>query len=188
MIPVQLQWKPYGAALRTTRPAPGQIVGHDHAAWWVDEVAPIGPVDWTEDEASLVSRVGGRAEPVSLMLVQLAPRRGEQLLLRFQPTADALHVYVDEHVPVCLECGDPAPCRDRTAKRLAEWEMRNAEPYTVPGMCPACREPVTGRQRRLEFDNVVVPGGPPVTFHARGQCRAQAASYEQHAAATAEQG
>jgi hypothetical protein len=83
------------------------------------------------------------------------------------------------HYPVCATCHEPMPCRDQMAERVSAASAADLERYTIAGVCPACEEPVSSRQKRMTWpDNAAIPGGPPVTFHLRGQCFGSAMSYE----------
>jgi len=89
-------------------------------------------------------------------------------------------VYPNEHYPVCNECGEPLPCRAEMARRETEAAAKRAASYAIEGVCPACDEPVSGRQKAVTFAlNLRIPLGPPVTYHAgRRECRYHASKYE----------
>ena len=72
------------------------------------------------------------------------------------------YVYPDlEHYPVCACRSEPMPCRAEEARRTAEAAVQAMDRFEVANVCPACREPVTGRQKALTFsENLEVPGGP----------------------------
>lgn len=90
------------------------------------------------------------------------------------------YIYPNEHYPICATCHEPTPCRDQMAEKHAARGAEEFSRYTMAGVCPACQEPVTKRQKSMTWeDNAVVPGGPPVTFHMRYTCRGYARSYEQ---------
>jgi hypothetical protein len=67
------------------------------------------------------------------------------------------------------------------ARRVAAESSKRMSLFETPGVCPACSEPITLRQKSVTFeDNIEIPGGPPLTYHAgRSGCRASAAQYEQ---------
>jgi hypothetical protein len=67
------------------------------------------------------------------------------------------------------------------ARQVAEKSAKNMARFETPGVCPACSEPVSARQKSITFDgNVEIPGGAPVTYHVgRGGCRGEAARYEE---------
>lgn len=89
-------------------------------------------------------------------------------------------VYEDpEHYPICACCGGPTPCRWQEAKKAGEQAVRTMTRFELAGVCPACGEVVTKRQRSFTWpDNVEVIGGPPVTFHTRSHCWSSAREYE----------
>ena len=75
-------------------------------------------------------------------------------------------VYPDGHYPACAQCREPVPCRDEMTRKLTEAAEKDAARYDIPGLCPACSEPVTSRHKVMTFEeNLRVPLGPPVTFH-----------------------
>lgn len=79
---------------------------------------------------------------------------------------------LNEHYGLCVHCGELLPCRALMAERAAKTAAERMARYDTPGICPECAEPVTHRQERETFPNIVVPAGPPVTFHAgRRKCR-----------------
>lgn len=93
---------------------------------------------------------------------------------------------VAEPYPVCSCHGDPWPCKQLCTDRQVAAAARALEvrlARAVPGVCAAGGEPVTVRQRHVVFpgDNLLVPGGPPATFHLRRAkgCRWRAEEYEQ---------
>lgn len=89
-------------------------------------------------------------------------------------------VYPNEHYPICATCKEPLPCRDQMAEKLSARGAEEFERYTTAGVCPACQEPVSQRQKSMTWeDNAIVPGGPPVTFHMRSACWGYARGYEQ---------
>lgn len=91
-------------------------------------------------------------------------------------------VVLDEHYGLCVHCNELLPCRATMARRAAEKAAERMKRYETPGVCPACQEPVTLRQEHETFPNVVVPIGPPVTFHAgRRKCRSAMERYRKQA-------
>lgn len=80
-------------------------------------------------------------------------------------------VRLPEHYPVCHQCFELCPCSHTVTEKRVEEQVTRMRRYDVPGVCPACRNPVSERQSSRTFDiNLVVPGGPPVTFHLRSSC------------------
>lgn len=88
--------------------------------------------------------------------------------------------YLDEHYTVCNQCGELPPCSGTKAERALQ---KSVEAMALPdGNCPACKEPITRRQKKHVFPgpNLLNPfGAHTVQFHQRGQCAASAASYEE---------
>lgn len=87
-----------------------------------------------------------------------------------------------ERYAICSCCGDLAPCRHEVEDRAVDAALTRAARFEQPGVCPACREPVTTRQQSVTLPNVVVPLGPPVTYHMRLKCRREAIDYERRVA------
>lgn len=88
-----------------------------------------------------------------------------------------------EHYAVCHECGEIPPCRERWAAGIADAVAERAARYDVPGVCPACEEPITRRQKTIRFEeNIYVPLGHPVTFHERAKCWGIAEHYDRQVA------
>jgi len=174
-------WCGAGTLWTHTAPAPGTLIAHEHAVWRVVEITDLPREKWTERE--LETRAHGDTGP---MVVILRPvpigrrRRARDHDMHYRwPSHIGWDVYPDEHYPVCSACGEPTPCREKIGQRIGAREMERMERYEVAGVCPACQEPVTSRQRSLTFpDNVEFPGGPPVTFHRRKRCLYYAADYE----------
>ena len=186
------RWYPDRARTQYKMPAVGDLIALDHAAWRVVEIRPKPEDLWTEEEreamASYYRPDDVRAVWPCNVVVRPAHITGDDPKLRRHdrhyrvPGGHRVmwHVYPDEHYPVCATCGDPTPCRERTAKREAEQAVKAMSRYEMAGVCPACEEAVSARQKSLTFhDNLEIPGGPPVTFHLRGECRRTAANYEQ---------
>ena len=88
-----------------------------------------------------------------------------------------------DHYPVCSQCGDLQPCREQWVQRITDAAVERAARYEVAGICPACEEPVTHRQGAHRFpENLHVPLGPPVVFHARQKCLSGAIEYDRRVA------
>ena len=85
-----------------------------------------------------------------------------------------------EHYGLCVHCNELLPCRAQESDWAVTRSTRRMGRYDLPGVCPACEEPVTARQASQTFPNTVVPGGPPVTFHTgRKHCRYAAQRYSE---------
>lgn len=169
------RWHPAGTRWQFDPPEVGMLVPYEHAVWRVVSVQPkregldgdythaivLRPVGITGDDP----RDRDRDRHVGLR------RRGVQ-------------VYPDEHYPVCATCAEPLPCREQMAARVAQESAKRMGRYEMPGVCPACQEPVTARQKVHTFPgNTEVIGGPPVTFHLRNKCHSSAVRYEERAVA-----
>ena len=92
------------------------------------------------------------------------------------------HRYDDaEHHPVCAACKGPWPCHHLKAEQQADREIAQAERYAIPGVCPACSEPVSTRQLRQTWpvNLYAIDRDQPVTFHLRRPCGAEARSYDE---------
>lgn len=182
-------WWPVGAHLRYQRPAVGTLVAWDFGVWRVVAVTDVEQVDFTDRERDglAVYTSPGLRERYAPYHVVLRPvgvtgddprARDEDQHLRASGHA-SWPVYDDEHYPVCAQCGGPVPCRWTEAQRAGENALKRMSRYEMAGVCPACEEPVTKRQKSLTWpDNVELPGGPPVTFHLRAKCWGTAQDYE----------
>lgn len=188
-------WRPLGTK-DAQLPRVGDLIAWRHEVWRVLEITLAAEVDWSDDERMFMSRITPEVRD------QYAPKhvivrparitgtdvrdRDWDVSLRARPgTFRAWRVYPDEHYPVCAQCHEPMPCREEMGRREGEKAMRQVNRYSTPGVCPACNEPITSRQRLLMSfeDNIEVPGGAPVTFHLRAECRGGAIRYEQRWAA-----
>lgn len=189
------RWRPLGT--RDVKvPSVGQIIAWDHQAWRVVAVNLLPEIDWTDrqrreaetwaDNPAALDQHLPRAvivRPVHITADDPRSRDHDVHLVRHGWSG--FDVYPDEHYPVCAQCAEPLPCRDEMARRTAEQESAQADRYMMPGVCPACNEPITSRQKALiSFEeNLEIPGGPPLTFHRRRACLGAAISYEKRWAA-----
>jgi hypothetical protein len=88
-------------------------------------------------------------------------------------------IVLPEHYSVCVCCGELPPCSAVWTADVAEKLTERAARYETEGICPACEEVITHRQRSIRFEeNLHVPLGPPVTFHRRGKCWSSAIDYD----------
>lgn len=102
---------------------------------------------------------------------------------RYSATARRPWTPLPEHYAICGHCAELAPCvgheQQVNAHRIA---VRLTEELSIlPGMCPACNEPITARQGVIDFpgENVRNPLAPPTpVFHTRQRCWDAAALYE----------
>lgn len=162
------------------------MVAYDYAVWRVISIQRCPEEKWTDRHREEVQVYGPNVAP---MIAVLRPAgitshdvRARDHDKHFFCTRLGLwqwQVYPDEHYPVCASCSGPLPCREKEAERVAQAEIAQMGRYEIPGICPACREVVTSRQRSVTFpENLELPGGPPVTFHLRGECFYVAGEYE----------
>jgi hypothetical protein len=166
------RWRPLGADhfRLVTKLKPGDLVAFNHAVWRVIKVHPK-----PEDE-EYPYRVIFR--PVEINTGDVRDRDHDKAWKVQARTW--FDVYPNEHYPVCATCHEPVPCRDQMAEEVSAYEAEQFDHYTTAGICPACLEPVSQRQKSITWeDNAVVPGGPPVTFHLRNACWSSARTYEQ---------
>lgn len=168
----------------------GMLFPDKAQVWQIIEVNPVPETEWTDEDRKHVAIFSptyqARNSPRYLVVRPLnapadpvAARKLEQHLRTTSPFY-GLPVYPDEHYPICGTCGEPEPCREVQGIRQATQAMKRMERYETPGICPSCGEVVTLRQKALTFPvNLVIPGGPPVTFHiGRAACRYSAEDYE----------
>ena len=189
---------------------PGDVTVLRREAFRVIEVRDVPAADWDEhDEAAYVRAAtwvagraiqpyierGGAGEPVSreawslrqVYLVIVPAKGGKRQHRKVRPWVGwprgARMLVVPDHYPVCSQCGELYPCRhleieDEAAKqmkRLADFEA------IMPGCCWHCGQPVTRRQKAIEFagDNLLLPGAPSPVFHwRRDACGSAAKAYE----------
>lgn len=176
-------WFPLGARSVYGCPQVGDIVALNHQAWQVVEITDLPAESWRDADRL--------AKPGLQKAVRLRPTRLAGHPDPVKAAAEDVHygalhvspwdVYPDrEHYPVCACCGEPMPCRAEVGRKMAEHAVSEMGRYETAGVCPACDEVVTARQKSLTFpDNLAVLGGPPVTFHIRGRCHYAAMKYEQ---------
>ena len=143
----------------------GALVGVDFTVWRVLEVGPR--------PADLVER--GRTHAVVL-----EPLAGGRRLHLACAEYTRFHTFTSAHYPVCRSCGDLMPCREQIIERTVQAEAEQLRRYDLPGICPACEEPVSQRQLRQRWpENLVAPTGQPVTFHLRNRCVGEASAYDE---------
>jgi hypothetical protein len=184
--PLPYAWRPAGAR-QVALPDPGQMLGWRHALWRVLEVTPVPPGQWTREDQALLERcpVGARqvTAPHTIVITPVTGPAGT-VRLRRRAGATPLFVYPGEHYPVCAACREPVPCREEMARRVSAASVQRIDRYLTPGVCPACLQPVSSRQRAITFgENVEIPAGPPVTYHLRRRCAGAAMRYEKRWAA-----
>ncbi len=163
-------WHPLGIE-RVDRPSVGDVLPFEHGAWRVLDVTDRHVAG--RDGLYTVAIVRPVATPADSMDRSTDRHIG-------WPKHHRWEVFTDpDHFPVCSTCREPVPCRDQMAARVADEAARDARRYETAGVCPACLEPVTNRQRSLTLEeNLRAPAGPPVTFHLRRRCLWNAIQYE----------
>lgn len=180
-------WRPDGAyPTWDQRPTPEALVGWRHAVWRVIEVT----VEEREaDPGRLVGGVYHLPGPAPYVVVLRPAGRGDDVRdrdhdvhARFRGYT-SWYVYEDEHYPVCVVCREPSPCRARMAARHSDRAAKAAAEVggrAEMGACTACGEPVSSRQRTIEFPglNLESPSAPAPVFHLRAQCWGAAHQYE----------
>lgn len=180
-------WWPLGAVAQRGIPDVGALVAHDHAVYRVREIRPTPRVDWDAAAIEYVERHGANAGPVNV-IVRPAHITGDDPALRSKDVHLRAHgkltcwwVYPHEHYPICSACSEPMPCRETLAIEASARATKFMSRYEIAGVCPACGSPVTQRQGSRTFDeNLYVPLGPPVTFHAgRRDCWGGLVAYEE---------
>lgn len=163
---------------------PKMLVAYEWAAWRVMRVEDHPEESWSDAERKAAAR------GVSLRRVTLRPAAEDAT---WENSRSDLHGVLQgrppwfelpDHYSVCHSCGDVPPCRHVEGDRAAEAGLKRMARYETEGVCPACSEPVSHRQKSIRFDeNVEIPGGPPVVFHLRQECRWRAREYEKRWAA-----
>lgn len=147
---------------------PGDVIALDtvgmrHRPWVVHDVRPRD-----EGRTSIIVRPIGDEFDFAQHNISLGMSR---------------HAYVHvlpEHYAVCHRCGELPPCSEVWTETLSDAAAEKASRYEVEGVCPSCQEPITRRQHSYRFDeNLYVPLGPPVTFHARRGCGMSATAYDE---------
>lgn len=85
-----------------------------------------------------------------------------------------------EHYALCHSCSELPPCSEVWTEKVSAADAERSSRFEVEGICPSCQKPVTYRQRSHRFsENLYVPLGPPVTFHARRACEGGAVQYDE---------
>lgn len=184
---IPYRWNPSGTNRAWTPPEVGSLIALEHAVWRVIEIRYVPEVDWTDLDRRRAADRNAKPLVVALRPASLVgddPKlRSRDVHLRGS-TRSRWDVYPGEHYPVCGKCAEPLPCREQMADRMVDAATARMDQYSTSGVCPACSEPITSRQKTITFaDNTEIPGGPPVMFHARRGCRFSATQYEEKWAA-----
>jgi hypothetical protein len=164
------RWHPLGADGKY-KLEPGDILAWEHAVYRV-QLVESRPTDHDENcPVRVIMR------PIEITGDDVRDRDHDRALKA--PEHYYWQVYPTEHYPICVKCQEPLPCREQMIEQVAAASAEDFERYSTPGVCPACDKPVSSRQKSISWpDNVVVPFGPPVTFHLRNECRWDAIRYE----------
>lgn len=183
-------WVPEHARAERAAPQVGWLVGFEHAVWRVLE---------------LLKHVDGQPFPDWYMgMLREFVSLGPPLLARMRRVGPGVPdvvdpaaldtdrwvgcvvgrtewwVFRDEHFPLCARCGEPPPCREEWSTRVAGRAIAALKPFELAGVCPSCKQPVSSRQESITYDdNVVLLGGPPVTFHLRRGCAGAAVLFDE---------
>lgn len=185
-VPGKPRWYPEGTRDSATPPPVGSIIAWAHAAWRVTEINPIPEDLWTEQERRTAKAYKPEVGTPAMVVVRPVHITDDDVRVH-DHDKHLRHrgglwwrVYPSEHYPVCARCLEPLPCRDQLAQAEVEKSVRTLELYLQTGDCPACAQQITPRQKTTTFEeNIVVPGGPPISFHVgRRDCRYAAAQYE----------
>lgn len=185
-------WRPEGIVRQYGRryPEVGQVVAYDYRAW---EVTHVRIDDFADDEQERARHYtpAGREKlkpyHVSLRRVHGARHHRENsnqdLALHVLGFAHwSFEVYDEGRVPLCSCCGNPWPCLITVSKEQSEFETERLEARLARagvGICYACGEVITGRQKSAEYGtgNVDLPGYPTPRFHLRESCRYERVNY-----------
>lgn len=135
---------------------------------WVDQGMP-DPATWFERPFAVTLRLeqDPDAEPLRLL----------------GPAGHAWNT-LPEHYSICRVCRQIPPCTHahNQAVMAAAAKKLDAEMALMPGLCHACLEPITRRQKTITFEgeNLVRPdlGDGTAIFHLRTSCRPQAERYD----------
>jgi hypothetical protein len=163
----------YAFPLRPVEPerllTPGDVLPWEHVAYRVIDVS-LRP-EHEDRPVMVVLRPVGLGDD---------PRDRDHDRHLAGPRHHTWRAYPDpRHYPVCATCGEPTPCREEMAERDADVLVARMNRHSMAGVCPACEEPVTARQKAITYPgNIEVPLGPPVTFHLRRKCFGSAVEYE----------
>ena len=165
------RWAPLGGMFKIGLPSPGDLIAINfhalrHKAWRVAEVTLRG-----DDRARVILLPDGPTFDFA------------QYNVLMNLSTHGTYYELTEHYPVCVKCGELCPCSEVWSESQAAGEMKRAERYDIAGVCPACQQPVSSRQKQITFDlNVVSPIGPPVTFHMKNSCWRSAVDYDMRVA------
>lgn len=195
------KWTPTTATRIHQRPTPGQVIGWRYGAWRVRDTTPVHDSQLTDDQRATMAiyrhPYREHHRPYHLVLAHLAGPRlvDPQHLQRLHDGTTTVHLGVnnparvtwhllDDHYAICVCHGDPHPCGDLQAARLAAQAATRLDRLLTrhqPSTCYACGEPVTTRAARVTFPepSPLLPGAIGPTFHTgRALCWSEARRFE----------
>ncbi|AKU15765.1 hypothetical protein VV02_07705 [Luteipulveratus mongoliensis] len=162
------------------------LIGHGQKAWRIVRVEDLIPGDWSERAVQMWhdERMPDPWQRAPFRVIVTPVKGGDEHMMTVEPWHFITWHVLPEHYAICAECGEPAPCIGHLSAVEAAREIERAsEAMELPdGFCPACREPITHRQKVFRFagENLLNPlGSPMVRFHQRTKCRGAAAAYEE---------
>ncbi len=195
------RWRPSqrtawtGAAGVYARFREGALVGWRYGAWRITELRLRHTANQTDEERDAADW----AKPYGLVLTHesgpliIKPGEPSQTLHDGRRTVHlsaaksrlVSHFQIlPEPYQVCSCHGHIWPCQEidqvAYAAALAE-QMDKIEASHAPGVCAACREPISSRQKTVTFPEPsrLLPGAPGPTFHTgRAACWDEAERYE----------
>lgn len=183
-------WRPRGHTkfLFTRDLAAGQLVVWDRQPFRVVEVSERRHVDWGEDyqdawvKAGMPEPSAWGNRPMAIILQDEEHPKVKPLHL----IGPANHLWdvLPEHYALCRLCRELPPCRHvhNEAIALRAGERFEQEMAILPGMCHACREPITQRQKSARFTgpNLIRPdlGDDSAVFHLRSKCAGSVRAYD----------
>ena len=164
-------------------------------AWRPTEGRYVHPTNIAEGMIVAVDAPGWRQKPWRVHEIRTLDEDDGRVHVVFRPPGDiydlAEHnrsaairkhasIYrLPDHYSLCHVCGELPPCTHVWTERLSTADAERNARFEVEGICPSCQKPVTRRQDVHRFDeNLYVPLGPPVTFHARQTCAGGAVAYD----------
>lgn len=184
----------------TRIPEAGQLIGWRYGAWRVVEVKVYGDADVADDDLEKLRgykpefRDKMRAYAMMLRL-EVGPDLAREHAKKWHDGTDVAHVGGDvgsahrwrvlpERYPVCNCCGHLWPCQAHhqdEAAAAAGKSMVELMAKHQPGLCVACGEIITSRQKWLQFPegSLFIPGLEGPMYHVgKSACYAEAAKYE----------
>jgi hypothetical protein len=181
-------WRPAMTHSHYDRPEVGAIIALQHAVWRVTAVndVPLTP-DEIERKANHPWKTARTSYEVRLKRVGGSIPGHPEWKSGTQRISFTDHysweVYRDGRWPKCSCCGEPMPCTSAIRDDVvgAELDKIDEMDSRLPGTCWGCGDPISNRQQAIRYvgENVDHPGGIPVVFHLRRDCREFAVKYEE---------